>query len=323
MAGTTFQWTVNQTGVSGGASGSLASIAQTLIVTGVNQGVATYTITPIKNGCPGTPISVPVTVNPLPNATTITVVINNANCFDTAGSITGIVIPPGQNQLTYQWKDSLGIVVGGDSTNLSNVKPGKYTLTITDAYGCSSAVGPYSVGSTSGVLAAFTSNPMTGQTPLTVNFTNQSSANATHYLWHFGISDTSTQVNPVYIIVPSGEFIVCLTAYNIYNCANTHCDSVNVDQNSQFIIPNVFTPNGDNINDMFTVKGVSLKTLDAEVFNRWGEKVYEWHTTSGGWDGRTASGLLSPSGTYFFIINASGMDGKKYFEKGSFTLIRE
>ena len=322
LAGTSFHWTVNQTGVSGGAADSLATIAQTLTVTGANQGTATYTITPIKNGCPGNPISVPVTVSPLPSATTISVIITPANCFDTAGSISGLVIPPGQNSFTYVWKDSAGVVVGGDSVHLGNVKPGKYSLTITDPNGCSTIIGPYTVGSSSIVIAAFTPNPTTGQTPLTVNFTNQS-LYATHYLWNFGPSDTSTQTDPVYIVVPPGLFTVCLTAYNVSNCIDTACAIINVDQNSMFIVPNVFTPNGDNVNDVFTIQGVSLKTLNAEIFNRWGEKVYEWNSTHGGWDGRTASGLLSPTGTYYYVIHATGIDGKVYFEKGSFSLIRE
>ena len=50
--------------------------------------------------------------------------------------------------------------------------------------------------------------------------------------------------------------------------------------------------------------------------------MYEWHTTNGSWDGRTASGVLAPNGTYYFIINAIGIDKKEYFEKGSFSLIR-
>jgi hypothetical protein len=62
--------------------------------------------------------------------------------------------------------------------------------------------------------------------------------------------------------------------------------------------------------------------MDAQIFNRWGEKEYEWHTTNGGWDGRTTSGVLVPDGTYFFIISAKGFDGKEYFEKGAFNLIR-
>ena len=96
-----------------------------------------------------------------------------------------------------------------------------------------------------------------------------------------------------------------------------------IGNNVAFILPNIFSPNNDKINDIFTIEGISLKSMDAEIFNRWGEKVSEWHTPNGGWDGRTASGLESPNGTYYYIIKAIGADEKKYFEKGYFLLTRD
>ncbi len=322
MVGTTYNWIVNQVGASGATIGSVASIVQTLTITGTNQGTATYIITSVANGCPGTPIIVPITVNPIPFAGMIGVAITPANCYDTAGSVLGIIIPPGQNPLTFIWTNATGDTVSIGSPDLYNVMPGTYSLTMSDAFGCSGTVGPYIVTSTSSVISAFTVTPITGQTPLTVNFTNNST-NAVNYLWQFGISDTSTLATPTYIIVPAGEFKICLIAYNAFSCTDTSCSTIDVEQNSAFIIPNIFTPNGDNINDVFTVQGIGLKTLDAEIFNRWGQKEAEWHTTAGGWDGYTASGLEAPSGTYFYIINAVGKDGKKYNEKGSFSLVRD
>ena len=76
------------------------------------------------------------------------------------------------------------------------------------------------------------------------------------------------------------------------------------------------------MNDVFSVTSKGLKTLDAQIYDRWGLKMYEWHTPNGGWDGVTASGLAASDGTYYYIISAEGIDGKKYFEKGAFTLIR-
>ena len=161
----------------------------------------------------------------------------------------------------------------------------------------------------------------TGETPLTINFTNGSTG-ATSYLWHFGTGDTSTAVNPTYIYTPLGNFTVCLMASNATGCKDSVCSTIDIYINSTFVIPNVFTPNGDNINDVFAVQNKGLKTMDAEIYNRWGEKMFEWHTTNGGWDGRTTSGVLAPEGTYYFIIKATGLDGKDYFEKGGFTLVR-
>lgn len=66
LTGTTFSWTVVQTGVTGATSGSGTTIAQTLTLTGSAAGTATYTVTPTAAGVAGTPISVVITVNKAP-----------------------------------------------------------------------------------------------------------------------------------------------------------------------------------------------------------------------------------------------------------------
>ena len=113
-----------------------------------------------------------------------------------------------------------------------------------------------------------------------------------------------------------------LITKNSFGCADTFKISIIVDSYSELIIPNVFTPNYDNINDLFTVKSIGLKTINAQLFSRWGLKMYEWNDINGGWDGKTCSGDSVPSGTYFYIIKAKGYDGKQYDLKGSFSLFR-
>jgi gliding motility-associated-like protein len=323
-SGTTYAWTVIPTSITGASAGVGASIAQGLTYTGTvpGTGTAVYTITPTANGCPGLPIIVTVTVHSLPVADTAAVNITPAKCGSTTGGIAGVVMSSGTPPFTYQWKDSLGNSVGSAAA-LSNAGKGQYTVTVTDSFGCSVTAGPFTIHATPPVVAAFTANPLTGQTPLTVTFTNNSSTEATKYLWEFGTGDTSNAVNPTYIYHPLGLFKVCLVAGNGFGCNDTTCDSITVFINSVFIVPNIFTPNGDNINDIFTLKAIGLKMVDAQIFNRWGEKEYEWHTTNGGWDGFTASGLAAPSGTYYYVINATGIDGKVYFQKGAFTLVRD
>ncbi len=322
ITGSTFIWTVSQSELNGAVGGNGTTIDQTLELTGVNSGAAVYSIIPTGNGCIGIPTLITITLNPLPLIGGMFVAITPANCYDTAGSVTGLIISPGQIPFTFTWKNALGDTVGNGSIDLNNVMPGDYFLTVTDTVGCSIILGPYTVTSTSSVISAFTADPILGQTPLTVSLTNES-IDATHYLWDFGTIDTSTQVNPTYIIIPTGQFQICLVAYNAFECTDTACTIIEIDKNNVFIIPNVFTPNDDNVNDVFSVQGVGLISLNAEIFNRWGQKVFEWNTINGDWDGRTASGVSSPAGTYYYIVKAKGKDGKVYFEKGSFSLIRE
>ncbi|MCW3072317.1 MAG: hypothetical protein JWO44_2207 [Bacteroidetes bacterium] len=288
-------------------------------ITGTTTIYATETV----GSCTSYSSAVTITFNPLPVADSTNMMITGATCGDSTGAITGVTIVSGQNPYTYLWQDVSGNNVG-DSLNLTNVGPGVYTLTITDGNGCVTMIGggsAFTVTSTSGVMASFTATPSTGEKPLPVSFTNTSTGGV-NYLWQFPNGSTDTSFNSSYIFTQLGTNSVCLIADNGVGCIDTACTTIDVFINSVFVIPNVFTPNGDNVNDIFTVKNVGLETMDAEIYNRWGQKEYEWHTTNGGWDGRTAAGVLVPDGTYFFIISAKGYDGKEYFEKGSFELIR-
>lgn len=282
-----------------------------------------FWVTGTTGACQGPATMVTVTINPLPVADTSLVTVTAADCGTSTGSITGVTIISGTAPYSYSWVDSAGNVV--DTTlNLSNVGPGNYVLTVTDSNGCSITLGGlsgFTVGSSSNVVASFTTDTTSGETPLSVTFTNTSTG-ATNYFWTFGTGDTSTVFSPTYIYTPLGQYTACLIASNAAGCADTACTTIDVFINSVFIIPNIFTPNDDNINDVFTVQAIGLETMDAEIYNRWGQKEFEWHTTNGGWDGRTASGVMAPDGTYFYIIKAKGYDDKEYFEKGYFMLTR-
>ena len=269
------------------------------------------------------PQTIAVTVNPNPVADTSALVIDASSCGTKSGSVTGIAVASGIAPLKYVWQDASGNTVG-TTLNLSNAAPGTYILTITDANGCSTKIGAgknLNIISLNKVHAFFTANPTTVEMPLPVQYTNASTG-ALNYNWSFGDGQTSTDINPSHSYQQLGDFSTCLMADDGAKCFDTVCINIKVFINSAFIIPNVFTPNDDGINDVFGILGKGIASLHAEVFNRWGQKEYEWDTPNGGWDGRSASGHSSPAGTYFVIIKAKGMDGKDLLEKGSFTLLR-
>ncbi|RMG83874.1 MAG: gliding motility-associated C-terminal domain-containing protein, partial [Bacteroidetes bacterium] len=95
------------------------------------------------------------------------------------------------------------------------------------------------------------------------------------------------------------------------------------DGTSSFEVPNVFTPNGDGINDVFRVKTNNIVEFSGKVYNRWGELLFEWVGDKDGWDGYTFAGEPVPEGTYFVILEGTGYDGEKYGPiKKAITLIR-
>ena len=88
-------------------------------------------------------------------------------------------------------------------------------------------------------------------------------------------------------------------------------------------IPNVFTPNGDGTNDVFSFDEWMINGIYVEIFNRWGQKVFETDVSNAQWDGKNLKGNDELTGTYFYVLTAQGKDGYRYEEKGAVILIRE
>ena len=92
---------------------------------------------------------------------------------------------------------------------------------------------------------------------------------------------------------------------------------------SQLQMPNAFSPNGDGINDIYKAKSgyQSLVEFHGYIFNRWGQKLFEWRDPADGWDG-TYKGKPVKDGVYFCLVKAKGADGKEYNIKRDVNLLR-
>jgi len=117
----------------------------------------------------------------------------------------------------------------------------------------------------------------------------------------------------------AGTYKVKLTVSNA-TCSFTDSLTVIVSESALYV-PNVFTPNGDNLNDEFRVAYKSLLTFQCWVYNRWGRQVYYWTDPTKGWDGNI-NGKKATPGPYFYVIKATGSDKKVYKLKGDINLLR-
>jgi gliding motility-associated-like protein len=86
--------------------------------------------------------------------------------------------------------------------------------------------------------------------------------------------------------------------------------------------PTAFTPNGDNLNDIFTVFGQYVVGFEMKVFNRWGELMFTTTDIQTGWDG-TFHGKQMPEGTYTFIAFITDRAGRTFKRSGSVLLLRK
>ena len=90
---------------------------------------------------------------------------------------------------------------------------------------------------------------------------------------------------------------------------------------SDVYIPNIFSPNGDSKNDEFRIQSNFVKEVHMEIYNRWGQKVFESDNPSVGWDGKFEGRELPPD-VYGYFFSVLCIDEKKYFKKGNVTLVR-
>ena len=94
-----------------------------------------------------------------------------------------------------------------------------------------------------------------------------------------------------------GTFNVCLTAISAYNCIDSVCSTINIYVNSVFVIPNIFTPNGDGKNDVFEIENIDKGTWELIIYNRWGNKVYENKSYNNQWDASNTT-----TGVYYYTL---------------------
>jgi gliding motility-associated-like protein len=241
---------------------------------------------------------------------------NTPISLSATGSGTGVVT-------WYSDAGGLTIIGTGSPLVLTNPSPGIYTYYVNDVGACSSNIDSVIVV-VGGVTAVINATPITGAIPLSVSLDGTGSTGAiVGYQWDFDedgiIDDTQGSTSTIYSSI--GTYNVMLIVSDGI-CSDTAYVLIDAFGESVVLIPNVFTPNGDGSNDIFTVEGVNLESVEGEIFNRWGQKVFSWNNVKGHWDGRTLSGSEAPDGTYFYIINAKGFDGEEYFKKGGFSLIR-
>ncbi|MBA4239260.1 MAG: hypothetical protein C0448_00935 [Sphingobacteriaceae bacterium] len=220
--------------------------------------------------------------------------------------------------VSYSWSGP-GTITGGSSSTPTVNSSGQYVVTVTDNdNGCTNTA-TVNVTTTS-ITAAFTANPMSGTAPLLVNFTNQTPGVGNVYSWNFADdnNNTSSLTDPSHTYNTTGTYVVTLTVTDVSGlCSATATLAIEVFNNSTLIVPNVFTPNGDGKNDIFKITSTGIKDLNCDIFNRWGTKVVSISGVNSFWDGSNVN-----DGTYFFILTATGFDGKDYKQQGYISLFR-
>ncbi len=214
--------------------------------------------------------------------------------------------------------------VSADGYRMETDEPGTYFVTVTDGYGCVQSRSFEVDNSQILVDGDFASSslPVYGENLVNydVQFTNNSSGNIRSYYWDFGDGNNSLEAAPLHRYQEAGLYQVELTAFDDWGCETS--TNFEIEILDFFLeVPNVFSPNGDGINDTFFPKFLYIETLSFTIMNKWGEILF--HTEeldSKGWDG-TYRGQKAIPGNYIYKINFTTTDGRTFSDTGALMLL--
>lgn len=266
------------------------------------------------NGC--TQVAGPFTIDSLPSPTiddnNLTVI--QESCSGNDGSISGLQVTG--NGLTFEWN--------GQTTateDLTNIPSDDYTLVVTDANGCTVNYGPVTVG---GSIIP-TVNPVPNSSIIDLGESVDLNANinptGSTVSWSpsTGLSCDDCE-NPTATPEQSGWYTVIVTSAD--GC--TAIDSVFIeveDPCGEIMLPTVFSPNDDGLNDKLCILGGCVQSMNLQIFNRWGEKIFESNAETDCWDG-TFKGQKVNTGTFIYKLNGTRTDGSEFNFAGNLNVIR-
>jgi gliding motility-associated-like protein len=204
---------------------------------------------------------------------------------------------------------------------------GTFTEILTASNGCDSAV-ILVISEFDLVVAGFNSD-FYGLTSLNTeaSFIN-TSLGSESYIWNFGDgSPFSSEESPIHDFpeFEAGEYTITLIAINATGCSDTITQSIIVQEELIFYVPNAFTPDGDEFNQTFQPvfnSGFDPFDYSLLIFNRWGEVIFESHDTTIGWDG-TYNGKYAQDGSYTWKIEFKEITSdKRRMEIGHVNMLR-
>jgi gliding motility-associated-like protein len=171
---------------------------------------------------------------------------------------------------------------------------------------------------------SYASDPCIGTNEYVFTSNTATISNVTpSWYWQFGDGDTAMSMNPTHTYASAGTYVITLisTIPNSLNCYDTVSHTVTFIPNPELFVPNSFTPNGDNRNDLFRVRGKAFDNFYFTVYNRWGQKVFETYDQNVGWDG-TYNGMAADPGVFAWYLKASCEGGEEIIQKGNVTLLK-
>ena len=327
----TYSWTGGQTGPS----------AYFPTIQGTMTGAVDYYVT-ATNSCGYS------------NTDTVTITLNQTLAVDTIWMGPATCLPTGYVSAfisgqtgvpTYTWNgpgaNNPSFI---DASVWDNLSSGWYYLNVTDDE-CEVSDSMF-VDILNPPIAQFSATPPSGCSPLSVTIVNVSQ-NASNFAWDFGNGTTSTVTNmdpQNQIFAESGvirliasQGLCADTAYQAITISICGCtDPLGINYNPlatvddgsceypipTVYVPNVFSPNDDDANEVFFLTTTNSTSITLTILNRWGNTMFENTGVNPAWDGKLQSGADCQEGVYFYKYRVDGLNGAFLEGHGFLHLVR-
>lgn len=329
-----YYWAPNPAGIEGlGADSTWAMGAGTYVLT-IND----------ENGCSAT---IDFTINQPDSLFLVEFGSEPASCrlygYQNGNGVVYGAAAGGTPDYDYTW---INLETGAEINNTTwgGLNPGNYEFHVVDNNGCSltasifldslNPIAAFTIVSdqlnadykgTANVEAFFENNSL--------NFSNDGDPFAdTTFFWNLNTPGGNWIITHDYFEImdtvygprsQSYEIEVCLVAMNKNGCTDTACKIITIFSPYEFEPVNIFSPNGDGINDFFTFQYLSssIKTFNCVIVDRWGVVMITLDDINDGWNGINKNGNVCTDGTYFYVYEATSDDGNNYRGQGTVQLV--
>ncbi|GEM_PF-452020 len=217
------------------------------------------------------------------------------------------------------YNENGGKIYGGLNQSIHqvhNLDAGVYRLNINSGTSCDTTLQV--------ALKAYPAGEITIDPPFaSINYGEEIQLTAhggNNYTWS-PASSLNLRTSPQVTAKPEEDTRYEVIGINEYGCRDTAYTTVEVGNPKNIRMPNAFTPNGDGLNDIFSIPVGKWNILKFEVYNRYGQLVYRNNLDNNGWDG-THNGISCDVGVYYYVISIALPDGTNTLLKGVINLIR-
>ncbi|WP_419213145.1 gliding motility-associated C-terminal domain-containing protein [Maribacter sp. X9] len=339
-------WEQEQPGTGDNPNPVFTPLAQnTLRLNGLPEGRLRLTITSTIPGCDQTDSSYRyqelITINKAESLRLVDGPYFDASlCSGDPGSITATIFNSQGGDLSFYYEGVLvpGVETSPDTYSIQIADPvANGSLNVVNDFGCGFTA-PLSIDVTEPNFSySSTEFDVTGLllAKEDVRFLNTSEGDYAYVTWDFGDGSALVTVDPetdgtltIHNFDFPGVFDITLSVFNDQGCSRDMVQTVQIGSGYEVMFPNVFSPNGDSINDYFQGEFTGVSSFTFQIYDMWGALVFSTAhdfndlPINWGWDGNYSNGNVYENLSFRYIFVGTTGDNKQITETGEATILR-